>query len=305
MKKFLFSLTVFSVLLLNAQTVVFEYAFTGLTNNSNPTVVNNLPTGWDVTNQSAPVGTASWFAGNGAVLTAHVGGASDYLGANFNSTSGTGVISTWLITPVISLQNDDIISFWTRVPTGSSYADNLELRYSTNGAASAAPSGATGLGDYTNLAVTVNTVFPDPSGYPDEWTEFTHTVAGLAGPTDCRIAFRYTVPTSAGPSGDNSNYVGVDTFSVTRAAMAVSDVSAQANTTRIYPNPVQGTLNLKISEDFNPAKVKLTLYSTEGKQVLNADYSAHGVNVANLPAGVYMLEVTDGVKTERLKLIKK
>jgi hypothetical protein len=53
------------------------------------------------------------------------------------------------------------------------------------------------------------------SGYPITFTQQTLTVSGLSGPTVCRVAFRYYV-TNGGPSGVNSELVGIDTFSITR-----------------------------------------------------------------------------------------
>jgi hypothetical protein len=46
-------------------------------------------------------------------------------------------------------------------------------------------------------------------GYPEVWTQFTATVTGAPAPTCGRFAFRYYV-TNGGPSGSNSNYIGLD-----------------------------------------------------------------------------------------------
>jgi hypothetical protein len=172
-----------------------------------------LPTGWSSTNQSASIGTTSWFRGNPAVFNAHNGPTNGYIGANFNNTTGSNTISNWLISPVLNLQNGDVISFFTR-RIESSFQDRLELRLSTLGASSANPSGPTGVGDYTNLLLSVNPNL-EANGYPTVWTEFTHIITGLANPTDGRIAFRYFV-TSGGPSGSNSDYIGIDAFKVDR-----------------------------------------------------------------------------------------
>ena len=47
--------------------------------------------------------------------------------------------------------------------------------------------------------------------YPTAWTQYTITISGLAAPTSGRIAFRYFV-TNGGPSGANSDYIGIDNF---------------------------------------------------------------------------------------------
>lgn len=170
-----------------------------------------LPAGWAMTNQSQNASASAWFTGNPSSFAAHSGPTNGYIAANFQSiASGVGTISTWLISPTINVQNGDEVSFYSRAG-GQNWPDRLELRMSTLGDASTTPStGPTDLGSYTNLALTIN---PDltNTGYPQVWTKYTYVVSGLSGPTNCKFAFRYFV-TQGGPSGSNSNYIGVDEF---------------------------------------------------------------------------------------------
>lgn len=264
-----------------------------------------LPTGWTATNQSLPVGTTTWFRGGaGTTFAGYNGGQTGYIGANFNSTAGTGVISTWLMSPVLTLQNGDVISFYTRTATGSIYADNLELRISANGAASADPSGPTGVGDYTTLALTVNEVFPTASGYPQVWTEKTYTITGAENPTDMRFAFRYTVPTSAGPSGNYSNFIGIDAVTVNRPTAGTSDFFR--NNISMYPNPAQDVLNLSALNAGSMTKISIA--DLNGRVVKSVDLgtvSNAEVAVASLQSGVYTItiETTEGKGVS--KFIKK
>ncbi|MBS4062744.1 MAG: DUF4623 domain-containing protein, partial [Bacteroidetes bacterium] len=80
--------------------------------------ITTLPAaGWALINNSAPVGTTSWFQASAtAPFPAHSGAATSYIGANFNNTAGTGTISNWLLTPETALANGHTMSFWTRVP---------------------------------------------------------------------------------------------------------------------------------------------------------------------------------------------
>ena len=179
------------------------------------TDITTLPAaGWFTQNNSTPVGTTTWFQGNPAVFPAQAGATNSYIGANFNATTGTNTISVWLLTPNRTFNNGDVIKFWTRNPTGNPFPDRLEVRLSTNGASTNVGTGPTGIGDFTTLLTTIN---PDLTvgGYPEVWTEFTLTLSGLpAGGASGRVAFRYFV-TDGGPSGDNSNFIGIDTFSYT------------------------------------------------------------------------------------------
>jgi hypothetical protein len=170
--------------------------------------ITNLP-GWFMQNNSEPPGVTDWFQGNDTVFPAHQGAPTAYIGANYNNTAGVGTISNWLLTPETTFNNGDTFSFWTRTATGSSWPDRLELRWSGNGASTDVGTGAFDLGDFATLLLAVNPDL-DVGGYPEVWTQYSVEISGLAGPTNGRIGFRYFV-TNAGPSGSNSNYIGIDT----------------------------------------------------------------------------------------------
>jgi subtilisin family serine protease len=171
--------------------------------------------GWALINNSSPAGSNTWFQGNTTVFSAHEGATNAYIAANFNSTSGSGTISNWLITPNILLKNDDSFSFWTRTTAGSTWPDRLEVRLSSSGASIDVGSTATSEGDFDTLLMSINPTLTS-GGYPDSWTRYNVTLSGLAQPTSGRLAFRYFV-TNGGPSGSNSNYIGIDTVRFTAA----------------------------------------------------------------------------------------
>lgn len=179
--------------------------------------VTTLPgAGWAMTNNSEPVGTVGWFQGNPAVMTAHEGAPEAYVGVNFNSAGNSpGHISNWLMTPELTLTDDSTLSFWTRSPSGSIWADRLEVRMSTAGASTDVGSGYGGVGDFTERLLVINESLED-TGYPQEWTRYEVTIDGLDASTSGRLAFRYHVP-DGGPSGENSNYLGIDTVSYVAA----------------------------------------------------------------------------------------
>jgi hypothetical protein len=169
------------------------------------------PAGWNAVNNSTVVGTTTVFQGNSAVFPAHMGAATSYAGMNFNATTGTNTISVWLITPSrVGIQNGDTWSFWTRSVTGSTFPDRLEFRLSTNGATCSPGTGPTAVGDFTTLLTTINPTLT-VGGYPQVYTQFQGTLSGIAAPSTGCFAFRYFV-TDGGPTGANSDYIGVDTF---------------------------------------------------------------------------------------------
>ena len=258
----------------------------------------NALTSWTQTNQSSPVGTITWFQGNDTVFPAQSGAATTYIAANFNNTAGAGTISNWLITPNIMVQNGDVLKFWTRTVAGASYADRLEVRLST-GSTFTTPVGATDTGSFSNVLLTINpSLLTGPTNYPDVWTEYTITIAGLsATPVSANMAFRYFV-TDGGPSGNNSNYIGIDTFSVERPNMAVTDVSKVKMA--VYPNPTSDYLKINTTAKISSVEV----FDISGKKV-QAVFDGTTVDVQKLEKGSYVIKINGEEGNSTQKFIKK
>lgn len=215
--------------------------------------ITNL-SGWYSQNNSDPLGSTSWFQGNDAVFSAHAGAPTAYIGANFNNTSGTGTISNWLLTPELSLTNGDTFSFWTRTVSGSPWPDRLQVRLSTAGASTDVGTGAEDVGDFTTLLLDINPTLTG-GGYPEVWTQYTVTVSGLSGATSGRFAFRYYV-TDGGPTGANSNYIGIDTVEYVSNMPTVC--SAPSDIPWVSVTPASGSTDVDSSSDAN------VVYDTNG-----------------------------------------
>ncbi len=179
--------------------------------------------GWAFDNNSTGVGTTSWappavemttragetdFQGNVTVFPSYSG--TGYIADNYNATTGASTISDWLITPAVTIQNGDTVSFWTRGPDTSTFPDRLQLRMSLAGTSVNCGTLPEDLGDFTTLLLDINPTLV-VGGYPNVWTQYSVTISGVAAPTQGRFAFRYYV-TNGGPSGANSDYIGVDLF---------------------------------------------------------------------------------------------
>ncbi len=294
MKKLLLSISlIFAAFSANAQVLL---------SNSFDDITTLGPTGWTLLNRSTAVGTTTWFQGNATVFPSYSGATTSYIGANFNATTGTNTISNWLITPSQTLQNGDVISFYTRTGTGSTFPDRLELRLSTAGAFSADPATTTTVGDYTTLALSVNPAL-NPSEYPETWTQFSYTVTGLIGQVDCRIAFRYFV-TSGGPTGANSNFIGIDDFAVTRPLANTQEFFA--GNFAIQPNPVNDVFTLNAKNGVAIEKVEvLDINGRIVNQVNGSSTDAIQVNVSELNSGVYFVRVQSDLGVGTSKIIKK
>ena len=201
------------------------------------TVSTLTSSGWSVVNASTSIGTSSWFQGSTA-FNAQSGAVNSWAGCGFESITGSGTISNWLIAPLTTLQNGDVIKFWTRTVDQVVFPDRLQVRLSKTGAGTN-PTTPTDLGSYTTLLADIN---PNliTSSYPVTFTQQTLTVSGLSGPTSCRVAFRYFV-TNGGPSGVNSELIGIDSFSITRTVAPLECYQSYVFNTNICSYDLTGT----------------------------------------------------------------
>lgn len=302
MKKLLLSFS-FVLAMTSAQAQnLFSFGFDG-------TTAAMDAAGWVRTNQSTPLGASVWtipttaptttFAGGG-----QAGGGTSFILVNFNSTTGAGTISNWLITPSITVDNGDVVSFYTRIGFNSTngqanFADNLELRMSTNGAFTANPAGgAANLGDFTNLLVEVNPTL-NLTSYPTTWGQFSSTISGLSGPTDVKFALRYYV-TDGGPTGANSDIIGVDSFSVDRALSTDSFFKSNFS---VWPNPTANVINVANNSNIEINAIQIT--DMNGRIVKEVKGMNNQINISELNAGVYFMKITTAQGTGTTKVIKR
>jgi subtilisin family serine protease len=183
--------------------------------------ITTLPgLGWSTHQNSVPVGQTGWSQGTWDgkdVFPAQAGADTSYISANFNNTTGTGTIDNWLVTPVITWNSASTLSFWTRAPDGTQWADRLEVRLCPSVPCTALSPSATATATFPTVVATVNQTLA-ATGYPQVWTQISIPSATLPSSGQGRIAFRYWV-TNGGPTGANSNYIGIDTVSITAGAV--------------------------------------------------------------------------------------
>lgn len=196
--------------------------------------------GWAYINNSEPLGTASWFQGNPATFPAHEGDDDEYVGVNFNSSASPGEISNWMLTPEVDLTDGSTFSFWTRTTTPGAFVfpDRLEVRMSTAGDSTDVGTGVAGVGDFDTTLLVINEDLGDD--YPREWTQYEVTIEGLDAATTGRLAMRYTVP-DAGPLGDNSDYIGIDTVEYVAADVEPNACEIGTDIPWMSATPTSGT----------------------------------------------------------------
>lgn len=159
--------------------------------------------GYLVYRRGGPAGSTFWFTGNPSVFTAFNGATDSYVGGNFNATTGANNIDNWLVLPKKNVAVNDSCFFYSRSPLSSPYPDSIRVMYSATG--DSVPEGSwVELGRFK-----VNTL--------GSWER-----RGFRAPTagaNARFAIRYCV-VSGGPSGANSDYIGIDALTIEGPASA-------------------------------------------------------------------------------------
>lgn len=305
MRKILLLASFLSLVSLGAQTNVYSYGF------------DTAFTTWTTSNQSTPVTTTLWtkatytaplanpLFGSGNITTVpegHQGGSNSFALVNYTSTSGAGTISNWLFTNAIDVKNGDIVSFYTRKGTDGTtdYPDRLELRYALASGATLPSTGASDVGSFTNLGVSVNPNLVDGFVYPKIWTKYSFTVTGVGNtPVPVRFAFRYYVA-DGGPDGNNSDLIGIDTFSIDRTVLATNEVTLNDKTISVYPNPTTDYIFIKSADKFSNIEV----FDIAGKKV---EITTEGdkINVKHLSTGSYIISMESKGNKVFQKFIKK
>ena len=188
--------------------------------------------GWIITNNSDNVGPESWRQGryesaNKAALVYNsvIGfpayssskSQNDFISCDFYAGTNVSNMSVWLISPLTKMKNGDQLSFYTRsaIDSGSFFLknniDRLQVRASLPTPSTNVGKLWTSTGDFSTLWLDINAGLAD-GGYPNKWTKYTITLAGITGTIQSRFAFRYFVA-NGGPDGVNAGMVGIDALS--------------------------------------------------------------------------------------------
>ncbi|MFN3345564.1 MAG: choice-of-anchor J domain-containing protein, partial [Chloroherpetonaceae bacterium] len=200
-----------------------------------------------------------WFQGNTGIFTAYNGPNDGYVASNFQTVTGANTIDNWLVLPALDVQSGDSLVFWSRSPNGSTYPDSIRVMYSAAGD-----------------SVPEATTWTELGRFKVSTTGWERRSFGAPSPgTTGRFAIRYRVE-DGGPSGSNSNYIGIDALTVERisttpvfvaspASVSFGSVnvnSSSAPQTISLGNSGQGTLTITGVSLTGPDASQFTLTNT-------------------------------------------
>lgn len=244
--------------------------------------------------------TATWYQGVSTVFSAYNGPTTGYVAANYNVVTGANNIDSWLVLPVVSggIQAGDSLYFYSRSATGSTYPDSIRVMYSAN---DSVPEGTwTELGRFKTNTTT-------------GWE-----LRGFPAPTSSangRFAIRYCVA-NGGPSGANSDYIGVDFIQIIRPSIGINKfetgIPTEYKLEQNYPNPFNPVTMIKFSVP-KSGNITLKVFNLIGKEVavvvdenLSAGYYEVDFDASNMPSGIYFykLEANNFTATKKMILIR-
>jgi len=257
----------------------------------------DAPAGWEYTDidGSATYGASGFdftnegYTGVGIVfnpsmavpdLSAETG--ATYQGAKglyfFNATTGPTWNNDWAVLPQITLGTGSSIKFWAKSITSQWGLEKFNIAVSTTNTAPTS---------FTNLNLTVEEA-------PTEWTQYEYDLSAYDGQT-VYIAINFI--------SQDAFYMQTDQFEINSVLSSESfDSAAQ---TYVYPSPASNELNLKLGNGFNSENVNVTITNMLGQVALTAKVSNNTVDVSSLNAGVYSIEINDGVNKTSRKFSKK
>jgi bacillolysin len=139
---------------------------------------------------------------------------------------------------------------------------------------------------------------------------FTVPTSAISGPTRIRISMKYN---SAQTACETFSYGEVEDYTVNIGGAALKSV-VNTKTAKVlgfeepafdfamYPNPTRNVLNVKMG-DSRTGTYRMLSYT--GQEVNKGKLSNMELNVSNLAAGVYILEINDGQKVLTKQFVKK
>ncbi len=209
----------------------------------------------------------------------------------FLNTYGDGANESWLVTPSVNMNAtaNEVLSFGmtsynANISIANAGSGQFELYYSSSyDGGDINASGWTRLTDVDNVML----------GERWAWVEVTVDVSEVSG-SQVYFAFRHSCDASSGTTWEFDNLKLIGDVVTGNAQLPMPEIM-------LYPNPANSGFSLSKDADM------VQLFTLSGKSVIRETNVMSGqfLDIAHLPAGIYMLNATISGNTQRLKLIKK
>lgn len=208
-------------------------------------------------------------------------------GAVPSTSGGATANNDWLISPVITLgPSNNEVTFYAKSLSNDYGPEKYRVGVYTG----------TGMPTQTSDFTVISPGIPALSAPFGTWGLNTFSLSAFNNQS-VRIGIRYV-------SADVYMFM-VDDFKVTSSTLGTNDVLASKFST--FPNPVSDVLTLSSGEGVQISAIQIT--DLNGRVIKNLKYSdamsEMQVNVADLSAGMYLLNISSNQGTATKKIVKK
>jgi len=128
----------------------------------------------------------------------------------------------------------------------------------------------------------------------DNWTNYECKLPDSAMTDNVQLAFYYT------DKGETCHGAGIDNIRINTYSSDIESIYGEHNIV-VYPNPASGIINISGLIQ----AVDVEVYSIQGQLLKSAVQVQNTVDISNLPAGVYFLNLTKGDRTVVKKIVVK
>lgn len=166
------------------------------------------------------------------------------------------------------------------------------------------------LSDFQQLAADAQAVggatyrFSASTNLPTDLTQFVESLVDISAFAGKKIYIGLWSNRITSGSAPNSQNINIDEMAIYASVLSTKEVKTGKALSKIIENPVSSSLQIKLDAALKENKTTISVYNMGGQQILKTKYSKK-INVSEFPAGTYIVEVSDGIVSERLKFIKK
>lgn len=146
--------------------------------------------------------------------------------------------------------------------------------------------------------------FSASTNLPTDLTQFVESLVDISAFAGKKIYIGLWSNRITSGSAPNSQNINIDEMAIYASVLSTKEVKTGKALSKIIENPVSSSLQIKLDAAFKENNTTISVYNMGGQQILKAKYSKN-INVSEFPAGTYIVEVSDGIVSERLKFIKK
>ncbi|MCD0456842.1 T9SS type A sorting domain-containing protein [Chryseobacterium sp. LC2016-27] len=146
--------------------------------------------------------------------------------------------------------------------------------------------------------------FSASTNLPTDLTQFVESLVDISAFAGKKIYIGLWSNRITSGSAPNSQNINIDEMAIYASVLNTKEVKTGKALSKIIENPVSSSLQIKLDAALKENNTTISVCNMGGQQILKTKYSKN-INVSEFPAGTYIVEVSDGIVSERLKFIKK